>query len=287
MATTANTANTDSSKKILFCDLDGTLINHLGEIDEYTLTRIRQFCDAGNEFIIATGRQYDDITHFERRIDRGGNYRVSQNGAVILDAEGNTLQDIRIDDDVTVALYNHLEGLSNERTVALDDPSYIRLEFTNDANRYIITTRPELTGYLGGDIGRTPIFEDVNGFANRIQSIRPVKYVIFKSTPEFSAEKEGIESLFPGKFYYPMTSPNTVEVVPLASTKGAGLKFVAKHANFNLDNCYAVGDNGNDIPMFQAVKVSFAMDNASDDVKEHATHIVATVGEAIDKIMGA
>lgn len=279
--------SSSEGKKVLFCDLDGTLINHLGEIDEYTLKRVREFCDAGNEFIIATGRQYDDIRHFEGVIDRGANYRVSQNGALVLDKGGDVLQDIRIDEDITVPLYNHLEGVSNERTTHHESPDYIRLEFTNDANRYIITSRPDLTGYLGGDIGTTPIFEDVNGFANRIQSIRPVKYVIFKNTPEFSKEIAGVESLFPNRFYFPMTSPNTVEVVPLASTKGDGLRCVVKHAGFDLKNCYSIGDNGNDIPMFQSVAVSFAMENASDDVKAHATHVVPSVGHAIDKLMGS
>ena len=49
-------------------------------------------------------------------------------------------------------------------------------------------------------------------------------------------------------------------------------------AGIELEDCYAFGDNYNDVEMLQYVPNSVAMGNAPDEVKSYARHITADVG---------
>lgn len=60
-------------------------------------------------------------------------------------------------------------------------------------------------------------------------------------------------------------------ILPRDADKGTALKFVAGKLEIPLDQVLAIGDNPNDIPMFDAAGVSVAMGNAPPEVKAAAT----------------
>ena len=65
---------------------------------------------------------------------------------------------------------------------------------------------------------------------------------------------------------------------PVSADKGTALRFVAKKLEIPLEQVLAIGDNPNDVPMFEAAGVSVAMGNAPLQVREAAT----TVGPSND-----
>jgi len=48
---------------------------------------------------------------------------------------------------------------------------------------------------------------------------------------------------------------------------------MARRLGISTDAVATIGDMQNDLPMFSRSGVSFAMGNATDDVKQHATHV--------------
>ena len=48
---------------------------------------------------------------------------------------------------------------------------------------------------------------------------------------------------------------------------------MAKRLGIPTDAVATIGDMENDLPMFAKSGVSFAMGNAADDIKQHATHV--------------
>ena len=48
---------------------------------------------------------------------------------------------------------------------------------------------------------------------------------------------------------------------------------MAKRLGISTDAIATIGDMENDLPMFAKSGVSFAMGNAADDIKQHATHV--------------
>jgi len=64
-----------------------------------------------------------------------------------------------------------------------------------------------------------------------------------------------------------------LDVTPPGHDKGTFVVDIAKHLGVALENVATIGDMENDLPMFAKSGVSFAMGNASDDVKARATHV--------------
>jgi hydroxymethylpyrimidine pyrophosphatase-like HAD family hydrolase len=51
---------------------------------------------------------------------------------------------------------------------------------------------------------------------------------------------------------------------------------MARRLNISTDAVATIGDMQNDIAMFRTSGTSFAMGNATDDVKQHATYVTAS-----------
>ncbi|WP_338828568.1 HAD family hydrolase [Bradyrhizobium sp. 27S5] len=67
-----------------------------------------------------------------------------------------------------------------------------------------------------------------------------------------------------------------LDVTPPGHDKGTFVEGIAKRLGVALENVATIGDMQNDLPMFARSGVSFAMGNASDDVKARATHVTET-----------
>jgi len=64
-----------------------------------------------------------------------------------------------------------------------------------------------------------------------------------------------------------------LDVTPAGHDKGTFAVAMAKRLGISTDAMATIGDMQNDLAMFARSGVSFAMGNATDDVKKHATHV--------------
>lgn len=64
-----------------------------------------------------------------------------------------------------------------------------------------------------------------------------------------------------------------LDVTPPGHDKGTFVAAIAKRLGISTAAVATIGDMQNDLPMFASSGVSFAMGNATDDVKKHATHV--------------
>ena len=62
-------------------------------------------------------------------------------------------------------------------------------------------------------------------------------------------------------------------------SKGNALKIVSKYLNIPIENTVAIGNDKNDISMFEVAGLSVAVANASDDIKNKADHITLSNDE--------
>jgi Cof subfamily protein (haloacid dehalogenase superfamily) len=67
-----------------------------------------------------------------------------------------------------------------------------------------------------------------------------------------------------------------LDVTPAGHDKGTFVDAMAKRFGISADAIATIGDMQNDLPMFARSGVSFAMGNAADDIKQHATHVTDT-----------
>jgi Cof subfamily protein (haloacid dehalogenase superfamily) len=67
-----------------------------------------------------------------------------------------------------------------------------------------------------------------------------------------------------------------LDVTPPGRDKGTFVEAIAKRLGVPTSEVAVIGDMQNDLPMFAKGGLSFAMGNATDDVKRHATHVTAS-----------
>ncbi len=67
-----------------------------------------------------------------------------------------------------------------------------------------------------------------------------------------------------------------LDITPPAVDKGTFVQTMARRLGISLDAVATIGDMQNDLAMFHVSGTSFAMGNASDDVKRQATHVTAS-----------
>jgi Cof subfamily protein (haloacid dehalogenase superfamily) len=67
-----------------------------------------------------------------------------------------------------------------------------------------------------------------------------------------------------------------LDITPPGVNKGTFVQTMARRLGISLDAVATIGDMQNDLAMFRVSGTSFAMGNASDDVKKEATHVTAS-----------
>jgi Cof subfamily protein (haloacid dehalogenase superfamily) len=118
----------------------------------------------------------------------------------------------------------------------------------------------------------------------------PIK-VMFIASPEKVVRLEALAKRKWGSaLYVTQTRTNLLEFLHPQVNKGFALRYLANHYHLPMSQTAAIGDGYNDIPMFAAAGVSFAVKNASRYVEEAADHVVASwdqdgVAEAINWIL--
>ena len=82
-----------------------------------------------------------------------------------------------------------------------------------------------------------------------------------------------------------------LDITPPGVNKGTFVQTIARRLNISTDAVATIGDMQNDLAMFRVSGLSFAMGNATDDVKHQATHVTASNEEdgfakAMEGILG-
>lgn len=82
-----------------------------------------------------------------------------------------------------------------------------------------------------------------------------------------------------------------LDVTPPGQNKGTFVKAMAQRLGISTDEIVTIGDMQNDLAMFKVSGTSIAMGNATDDIKQQASHVTGSndadgFAEAVDFILG-
>ncbi len=249
-------------KKILYSDLDGTLLTDWdkgSKLTEQSKTAIRRWINAGNYFSVATGRILVNATIFLDDPFLINLPLVCGNGTILFDHHNNTiLRSVLIDKSIFLEAISY-DQVKKDMVIIYSDNYYQyvlplknktkvpKLDFPN-----IEITEEEL---LKKKITKLVfvVFEE-----NHDQVIKDIK--AFKTYPLFD--------IIP-------SSRRFIEVVKKGVSKGKGIKQVLKLKEIKNYKLYCVGDYLNDLSMFEVADISFATENAYKLLKEKADYIVS------------
>ncbi|MEI2362465.1 Cof-type HAD-IIB family hydrolase [Priestia megaterium] len=242
------------TKKIIFFDIDGTLLDHRKQLPKSTREAIHLLKKEGNEVAIATGRApfMFETLRKELQIDTfvsyNGQYVVSKNKLIYTNP---------LDKEALHLLTE--EAVSNHHPIAYMDHEDMKANVSH--HDYITKSINTLK------IEHFPTY-DPHYFKER----ETYQSLLFCQEDEEVLYKEKFKH-----FDFVRWHPVSVDVVPAGGTKANGIAKVVENLGFEQEHVFAFGDGLNDIEMLTNIPNSVAMGNAHNLAKKAARYITRPV----------
>ncbi len=240
-------------KYIIGIDLDGTLLINHKEISELNKKVIKKVIEMGHKVVIATGRPSFGAMPFYRELALSTPL-VVDNGSSVISTNGDAIFESKMPLDLLKKLF-------------FENINLIKSSYCNG----------KVNGYI---YNRNDIFRDIlisMNYSNFVEG--PLDEVLDEEVHSFMCiAKEGKTNELVSKFQsYDGISARVwkgetpiIEVYQSSLSKLTGLKHVAKYLNIDFKNSITFGDDVNDLEMLNGATYGFAMNNATDMIKQNA-----------------
>lgn len=249
----------EHGKKMIFIDLDGTLIDSSGKVPSLVVEAIQKARRNGHRVYICTGRAKSEVPQsivdigFDGMIAAAGSY-IELNGKMILNRtiparSVKSTVDFLERNNVYFWLEGFKEVYASKKTVDYlrekvrkDSVSYKFFEQMKIVDEWIYTGINKAT-FVGGDISYSDIEKELCWL--------------------FHVEKSSFKTL----------GEEGGEITIKGSTKATGIEYVLVWTDAPLETTIAFGDGLNDVDMLKYVNIGIAMENGCDELKRVADDI--------------
>lgn len=243
--------------KAVFFDIDGTLVSfQTHRIPDSAKKTIQQLRQRGIKVFIATGRHWRVINNLE---DLEFDGYITLNGSCCYAGKD------------TVIYKRTLPSQDIERLLELEKgPDSFPCIFVQE-NGMFINYVNELTN---------EVFQLLNFPEPPQRDIREALQVEnFQLIAFFKADQEKrIMQHLPGCESTRWNSLFT-DVIPAGGSKRVGMEKILEYFGIAREECMALGDGGNDIPMLQYAGTGVAMGNAREEVEQYADFVTRNVDD--------
>ncbi|KMM38830.1 Cof-type HAD-IIB family hydrolase [Guptibacillus hwajinpoensis] len=244
-----------NNEKIVFFDIDGTLLDHDKQIPASTRESLKKLTENGIHVAIATGRA--PFMFANLRKDLGINTFISFNGQYVKH-EDNVVLTNPLSKDEIISLEEAAKE-NNHPMVFLDHEAMMS---NHDQHPHIMKSMDDLKMHYPGfdpsyyhsrEIYQALLFCESNEEANYRNTYGNLDFIRWH---DFS-----------------------MDVIPPGGSKARGIEAMIEHLGFKRENTYAFGDALNDIEMLKFAGTGIAMGNAYEEVKKVADVITDPVDQ--------
>lgn len=266
--------------KILFIDLDETLLSDDKTISQKNRDAIHRALEAGNYVIVATGRPVESgrIVVKELGLTMPGCYMIAFNGAVLYDCAAD-----RILYEKTIHIQYVYQLFDKAKKAGLYIQTYNKTDILTEVHT------KELDYYIDNTRMNYKLLSDVVlGIESEPNKVLLIDLESKKSLVKFQNENRGWTERKLSSFF---SCDKYLEYCPLGVSKGACIEYLCSFLNIPIENTVAVGDEENDISMIKSANIGIAVKNAVPRVKEAADYITVNdnnsdaIAEVIDKFI--
>ncbi len=250
-------------KKILFTDLDGTLLNDQKQINEYTRKVLKDWTMAGHKLVLCSGRDINSVGNVkdELALHYPGMYLIGYNGGQIYDCEKEetlykvmlSIPQVRHIIETAKELGVHCHTYTDTHIVSPEDNE--QLHYYRRVIKTPVLFSPDVTEVLEGGACKCIAVELHD--LDKLEKLR-------RSLLSWG-EEEGVSILY--------SNPRYLEFFPSVSGKGAAVLKLCELLDINPCFSVAAGDEQNDLSMIEKAGMGIAMANGSEQVKMAATLI--------------
>jgi Cof subfamily protein (haloacid dehalogenase superfamily) len=245
-------------------DIDDTLLSSDGKLLPSTIEAVQSAVARGVKVVLCSGRPFAGLRVIlgQLGIRANNQYVVTYNGAIIANAEGEPISSEILSYDDYVSLTNFAASHHVPFNV-LDEHSHI---YTANRDIDAITV--------------VQAAENRAGLFYRQPDEMPADFQIAKGVFAGDSDRlDAVESAVRAKYgkthYVVRAASNFLEVMHQDVSKGNALHRLTRMLDIKPGEVMVLGDEANDIPMFNFAGVAVAMGNGSDAAKGAATFITA------------
>ncbi|SCL94105.1 haloacid dehalogenase-like hydrolase, putative [Plasmodium chabaudi chabaudi] len=258
----ADKNNLKNNIKIVFIDLDGTLLNDRNKISKLNIESLVKAHNKGIKIVFATGRSMFLANSIIGKDVKRNNLSLIPgiyiNGCIAYGPNGERIIDNYIDEKLLMDIFN----FSKEKNL-LGCVYWCGLEKrdtleTNECTDENLSFLPIMPNFIDEES-----LKDTKIYKVMIRLDKKSVSSVIKMYQDKFSDRISIGKKF--KTY--------VELFHHNANKFEGVKALCKHFDISLNDALAIGDAVNDIEMLQGVGTSIAVQNASSKIKECAKYV--------------
>lgn len=241
--------------KILFFDIDGTILDGDKNIPKGVIEAINEAKSNGHEIIIATGRAPFTAKFVLEQLNLDS--FVCYNGQIV-QYKGETIYKGVLEKEELQQLTDFAQN-REQPVVYMDSKEFVSNipdhedVFESISSLKMALPRTEENFFLSNDIHQALIFCSLE-------------------------EQKEYENAFPN-LKFVRWHRVSCDVLPIGVSKAKGIEFLLNHLGKSPDDSIAFGDGFNDIEMLDFVGIGVAMGNSVDTLKDRATLVTDHVSE--------
>lgn len=240
------------SKKIVFFDIDGTLLNDNKEMCQTTFQAINELRKNDIIVALATGRPPFMFKHLREKLQV--DTYVSYTGSYVV-CENDVIYENTMDESKVKQL--HDDAILKDAPIILMGEANMQVTVDNHPDVIKIMERLQFDyPKINLSVPAEPIYQ--------ILLFKQLSETYIKSFPEF---------------HFLQWSQIASDVLPMTSSKTKGIKKIIDTLNIDITNTYAFGDGLNDLDMVESVGTGVAMGNAVQEVKNAADYVTSSVDD--------
>lgn len=267
--------------KLAAIDIDNTLLTSAPErkLTPENIQAIQQAVQMGIKIVLCSARPLAGIKRYLKQagITENDQYVIIDNGALAQTVTGEMTATHTLDMQIVTQLADlcqkndwHYNVIDSESTMCTTDT---RIGF------YTVQLAAKYQAPL-------QVFRSVTDFGKRTFA----KFDITEKPELLDQIEPQIQEKFGQRYYVVRSRPFLLEILDKNANKGRALTDLTQNLQLKQEETMAIGDEVNDLPMFQAAGLSVSMGNGVPAVKKAADYITddndhSGVGKAIHKFI--
>ncbi len=229
----------------LALDLDGTLLNEVGEIEDHVACALKYAVKSGVKVHLVSGRMHPAIIPFWQKLELDTPI-ISYNGCKIQTPGAAAIYEKNLPVDLTADVFNFCARNDLSMNSYFEDKLYILKDnqYARWYSEYFRVPYQMLEDKWPGD--------------------SPVKVLmIVRDQQECDAIHEIVKKEFGDRASITTSSERFIEILPQGVNKASGLLHLAELISVPLENWVAAGDGMNDLEMLLECGMGLAVENGS------------------------
>ena len=250
--------------KLIFCDLDETLLDKNREIPTKNIEAIKKAKEEYNvKFVCATGRHYSIVQNILKELDlydKENEYVCSLNGALLTENKGNNiirLSFLSYKDACKIISF----ALNHDLCIELYTLDHTYIYNLNDDER-------KRVHHVGLDF-----IEIIDGSHEFLENQKILKIALQSCDFKYLQTLGGPLQNLLENVVTSYSSNRYIECFSKDTSKGIALEWLANQLNVDIKDTIAIGDHFNDVAMLEAAGLSVAANNAQEGVKQLCDYV--------------